>query len=152
MEDSCEILFELKYLEEISELFNELKEINNHLLINLLDRKNTQIIYTDSSLDLLDHKSIRENYGYNFDLKKVNKLSEIPAFEGSTVLVSQFDKIEINDLNLNIDFFINIYKTLGSILIVNGNKNEDYISEIQHVRRRETIAMTPIDCYTALQA
>ena len=119
---------------------------------NLLDLKNTQIIYTDSSLDLLDHKSIRENYGYNFDLKKVNKLSEIPAFEGSTVLVSQFDKIEINDLNLNIDFFINIYKTLGSILIVNGNKNEDYISEIQHVRRRETIAMTPIDCYTALQA
>lgn len=40
MEHSCEILFELKYLEEISELFNELKEINNHLLINLLDRKN----------------------------------------------------------------------------------------------------------------
>ncbi|MDX1762600.1 MAG: PLP-dependent transferase, partial [Christiangramia sp.] len=28
---------------------------------------------------------------------------------------------------------------------------EDYISEIQHVRRRESIAMTPADCHSALQ-
>ncbi|WP_348719198.1 PLP-dependent transferase, partial [uncultured Algoriphagus sp.] len=30
-------------------------------------------------------------------------------------------------------------------------KNASYISEIQHVRRRETIAMTPANCYTALE-
>jgi cystathionine beta-lyase/cystathionine gamma-synthase len=34
---------------------------------------------------------------------------------------------------------------------VNGTKNENYISDIQHVRRRETIAMTPADSLTALQ-
>ena len=55
-------------------------------------------------------------------------------------------------LDLNIDFFINTYKKLGSILIINGKQNEQYISEIQHVRRRETIAMTPANCHTVLLA
>jgi cystathionine beta-lyase/cystathionine gamma-synthase len=34
--------------------------------------------------------------------------------------------------------------------MINGSENDAYISDIQHVRRRETIAMTPDDCYTAL--
>jgi cystathionine beta-lyase/cystathionine gamma-synthase len=32
-----------------------------------------------------------------------------------------------------------------------GRQNENYVSEIQHVRRRETIAMTPADSFSALQ-
>jgi len=51
-----------------------------------------------------------------------------------------------------LDFYINIDAHLGSILLVNGAQNQEYISEIQHVRRRETIAMTPADCYTALSS
>ncbi|HQZ43734.1 MAG TPA: PLP-dependent transferase, partial [Flavobacteriales bacterium] len=39
----------------------------------------------------------------------------------------------------------------GSVLLVNGVHNDQYISEIQHVRRRETIAMTPINCVAALE-
>lgn len=35
--------------------------------------------------------------------------------------------------------------------MVNGKENESYISPIQHVRRRETIAMTPQNCYALLQ-
>jgi cystathionine beta-lyase/cystathionine gamma-synthase len=38
------------------------------------------------------------------------------------------------------------------VLIVNGKQNESYISDIQHVRRRETIAMTPVNCLKALSA
>jgi cystathionine beta-lyase/cystathionine gamma-synthase len=119
---------------------------------NLLAHKNTQIIYTDNFLDFFDYETINNTYGYNFELKKVKNLSDIPAFEGSTVLVSQSEKIDINNLDLNIDFFINTYKKLGSILIINGKQNEQYISEIQHVRRRETIAMTPANCHTVLLA
>jgi hypothetical protein len=37
-------------------------------------------------------------------------------------------------------------------LVVNGEQNETYISDIQHVRRRETIAMTPSDSFTALKS
>jgi hypothetical protein len=47
--------------------------------------------------------------------------------------------------------FIGLYANLGSILVVNGEQNETYISDIQHVRRRETIAMTPSDSFTALK-
>jgi cystathionine beta-lyase/cystathionine gamma-synthase len=119
---------------------------------NLLAHKNTQIIYTDNFLDFFDYETIKNTYGYNFELKKVKNLSDIPAFEGSTVLVSQSEKIDINNLGLNVDFFINTYKKLGSILIINGKQNEQYISEIQHVRRRETIAMTPANCHTVLLA
>jgi len=119
---------------------------------NLLAHKNTQIIYTDNFLDFFDYETIKNTYGYNFELKKVKNLSDIPAFEGSTVMVSQSEKIDISNLDLNIDFFINTYKKLGSILIINGKQNEQYISEIQHVRRRETIAMTPANCHTVLLA
>ena len=119
---------------------------------NLLEGKKTQIIFIDNFPKSFDYKAVKRNYAYNFELRKVKKLSDIPVFEGSTILVSQFDKVEINDLNLNIDFFVNIYKKLGSILIVNDNINEHYISDIQHVRRRETIAMTPTNCHIALEA
>ena len=55
------------------------------------------------------------------------------------------------NLSPNINFFIHLDNQLGSILLINGNQNESYISEIQHVRRRETIAMTPTNCLVALK-
>ncbi|MDB0037941.1 PLP-dependent transferase, partial [bacterium] len=36
-------------------------------------------------------------------------------------------------------------------LLINGEQNEHYISDIQHVRRRETIAMTPANSLDALK-
>ena len=72
-------------------------------------------------------------------------------YNGSTIFISQQDDISSFDLNSTIDFFINVHAHLGSILLVNGGQNENYISEIQHVRRRETIAMTPANCLTALK-
>ena len=119
---------------------------------NLLDHKNTQIIYTDKLPVMFDAEVIKQTYGYEFELKHVEKSSDIPHFEGSTIFVSQDETIGVNSLNSNTDFFVNIYKQLGSVLVVNGEQNEHYISEIQHVRRRETIAMTPVNCNTALHA
>ena len=119
---------------------------------NLLDHKNTQIVYTEELPDFFDAEVIKRIYGYQFELKHVEKLSDIPFFKGSTIVVTQNDAIGINPLNANTDFFINIYGQLGSILIVNGEQNEHYISDIQHVRRRETIAMTPVNCNAVLEA
>ncbi len=119
---------------------------------NLLDHKNTQIIYTGKLPVMFDAEVIKQTYGYEFELKHVEKSSDIPDFKGSTIFVSQDETISVNAINSNIDFFINIYKQLGSVLVVNGEQNEHYISEIQHVRRRETIAMTPVNCNTALHA
>jgi cystathionine beta-lyase/cystathionine gamma-synthase len=119
---------------------------------NLLDNKNTQIIYTDELPAFLDVEILRSIYGYTFDLKKVEKVSSIPVFNGSTIFISQQDDICNFDLISNVDFFINFHPQLGSILVVNGADNQPYISEIQHVRRRETIAMTPANCLVALKS
>ncbi|WP_299314949.1 cystathionine beta-synthase [uncultured Aquimarina sp.] len=119
---------------------------------NLFDNKNTQIIYTDKLPHFFNAEILKNVYGYKFDLKHVEEVSAIPEFNGSTILISEQDEITTMDLHPNIDFFINVYDGLGSVLLVNGEKHENYISEIQHVRRRETIAMTPANCLMALHA
>ncbi|MGC1630578.1 MAG: cystathionine beta-synthase [Gelidibacter sp.] len=118
---------------------------------NLLDNKNTQICYADELPHFFDADVVRRVYGYQFELKKVENLDVISKFEGSTVFISQDDALPTPNLKENIEFFISLHAPLGSILIVNGKPNESYISEIQHVRRRETIAMTPANCLVALK-
>ncbi len=117
---------------------------------NLLDNKKTQIIHTGELPLFYNTEVLRSIYGYEFEFKKVEKVSDIPEFNGSTIFVSQQDKIGINNLTQNIDFFISSHPHLGSFLLVNGTQNESYISSIQHVRRRETIAMTPANCHISL--
>jgi cystathionine beta-lyase/cystathionine gamma-synthase len=119
---------------------------------NLLVNKNTQILYTDELPVSFDAEMIRSIYGYAFELKKVNSTREISAFDGSTVFISQQNTFDAIDLSSNIDFYITIHAQLGSVLLVNGEKNDNYITEIQHVRRRETIAMTPANCLAALKS
>ena len=118
---------------------------------NLFANKNTQIIYTGKLPDFFDAELLRRIYGYKFDLVKVENTSAISEFKGSTIFISQKEDICNFDLKSTIDFSINIHAFLGSILVVNGEHNESYISEIQHVRRRETIAMTPANSLAALE-
>ena len=119
---------------------------------NLLVHKKTHVFYIDSIPDFFDAEILRNVYGYQLDLKQIKNVSEITEFEGSTIFISKQDTIGAIDLNPNIDFYVNIHTNLGSVLLVNGKKNNPYISEIQHVRRRETIAMTPINALAALKS
>ena len=119
---------------------------------NLLENKNTQIIYTDQLPTYFDVEIVKNVYGYKFDLKKVKSTSAITKFNGSTIYILQQDEIYNFNITPNIDFFINIHDHLGSILVVNDAQNESYISDIQHVRRRETIAMTPANSLIALES
>lgn len=118
---------------------------------NLFAAKETQICYTDALPDGFDAAALREVYGYNFRLKKVAHSSEVESFAGSSVFISQNTELEAIELQANIDFWLHIEEGLGSVLLINGAQNEAYISDIQHVRRRETIAMTPADCLTVLR-
>jgi cystathionine beta-lyase/cystathionine gamma-synthase len=118
---------------------------------NLLENKNTQILYTGELPAFFDVEVLKKVYSYKFELKRIGNNKEIPAFEGSSIFISQENKIGTYDLNLPIDFFINMHANLGSILLINGSQNEHYIPDIQHVRRRESIAMTPVNSLTALQ-
>ena len=122
------------------------------LRTNLLENKKTQILYTDELPSFFDAKIIREIYGYNFEMQKIETINSVPKFDGSTIFISLTKNIFSFDDHTAIDFFINLNADLGSILFINGKENEQYISDIQHVRRRETIAMTPSNSLLALQS
>ena len=119
---------------------------------NLLENRNTQIVYKGSLPQFFDAELIKSIYGYNFELQNVESLSDISEFNGSTIYISEQSTIGVIDLNPNVDFFVNLHSHLGSVLVINGKDNEHYVSDIQHVRRRETIAMTPINSVVALKS
>ena len=119
---------------------------------NLLENKNTQIRYVGELPDCFDVDILRSIYGYKFDLKQVDKAEDVTSFEGSIVFIQQQDVLCNFDVVPNIDFYVNVHSHLGSILLINGEQNETYISEIQHVRRRETIAMTPANSLAVLES
>jgi cystathionine beta-lyase/cystathionine gamma-synthase len=117
---------------------------------NLFDQKETLITYSGDLPQSFDSDSIKSIYGYSFKLEKVVNPSAVPTFDGSTIYVTTQDDLFDVSLNENIDFYLGIQPHFGSVILVNEN-NENYISEIQHVRRRETIAMTPQNCFATLQ-
>ncbi len=117
---------------------------------NLLLGKKTRILVMGESTLNLDTTILNEIYGYQFELEVVRQLDDLQDFDGSTLLISENNAIGDYPLNAKVDFYLNIHQDLGSILLVHQAKNEEYVSEIQHVRRRETIAMTPSNCLKAL--
>ena len=118
---------------------------------NVLEGKNTQILYTVPLDKSFDTETLKTIYAYNFEVKHIEQTNDIGAFEGSTILLSTNADLKKLQLPNNVDFLVVLEPHLGSILLVNGDKNKGYIGEIQHVRRRETIAMTPANCLTALK-
>ncbi|MGB7786587.1 MAG: cystathionine beta-synthase [Salinimicrobium sp.] len=118
---------------------------------NLLDNKNTRILYFGKLPDIFDAESFKKVYGYKFELQQIETLEEVSKFDGSSILISREGNLEKVELSEEIDFFVNLHAPLGSVLTINGKKNEEYISEIQHVRRRETVAMTPANALSALK-
>lgn len=118
---------------------------------NKLDNKKTQLLHTGELPDFFDIEIVQRVYGYSFDVKKVENTNGVSKYNGSTIFITQDDEIGAVNCSSNIDFSICIHSQLGSILAVNGEQNENYISAIQHVRRRETIAMTPANSLAALK-
>ncbi|WP_081212260.1 PLP-dependent aminotransferase family protein [Salegentibacter sediminis] len=118
---------------------------------NLFEHKNTQIVYSGELPNYFDIEAVRRVYGYDFELKQVDNAEDISDFNGSTIFISQQANMGRAELNPRIDFVISLHPPLGSVIMVNGKQNETYVSEIQHVRRRESIAMTPADSFSALQ-
>ena len=119
---------------------------------NLLDNKQTRILHTIALPDSFDTDVVRSIYGYNFEIQQINHISEADDFDGITILVAENDALSNQDLDVKIDFYVHTYENWGSIILINGKDNEGYISKIQHLRRRETISMTPINCLYALQS
>ena len=117
---------------------------------NLFLNKSTRIVHNNSLPSCFDEAAIKEVYGYTFDVINRKEINSLPSFDGSTVVVDSGDDLFHFELDPSVDFYVRHNTQLGSVLLVNGEDNTSYISEIQHVRRRETIAMTPANCLIAL--
>ena len=115
---------------------------------NKLDKKKTKLVYENSLPDFFDVELVKSVYEYDIEVEEFSSTSS--KFDGTTILISKKEEITVFDTNYEFDFNVNIHPNYGSIILVNGEENHYYISEIQHVRRRETVAMTPINCYKVL--
>lgn len=121
------------------------------LRTNALANKKTRIAYTDNLPESFDVETIKQVYGYDFELIQVENSNALSLYEGSTIFISDNIDLTETQLNTSIDFIVSLHDKLGSILLINGEKNADYVAPIQHVRRRESIAMTPADSFKMLQ-
>ncbi len=118
---------------------------------NALLNKKTRILYNESNRGWsLPTEILTQIYGYKFTLQSIQENETAPNFNGSTIVISNQENLSDFNLHDDYDFIINFHESLGSIVLVNGKQNDEYVSEIQHVRRRETIAMTPANSLAAI--
>ncbi len=115
---------------------------------NSLENTKTRILHQGHLPHHFDHELLQKVYDYKFELSKVE--GPLTEFDGSTILIKSFDDLDQTNIHGDVDFVVAL-NDQGSITIVNRDKNKEYISEIQHVRRRESIAMTPHDCLSFLE-
>lgn len=121
---------------------------------NLLKGENTRILYRGDLPDFFDAEILRQVYGYSFELENWDDSESVGQFEGSTILILKQEGFGSVDPVAGVDFYLKIHPQLGSVILVNDQanpRNKEYISEIQHVRRRESIAMTPVHALMALK-
>lgn len=111
---------------------------------NALTGQPTSIYYNCETSPLIDESRLKQIYGYQFTLNKIEDASEIPQQNDGTVVFVTQDSFETAvNTNSNIDVTINTHSTFGCVMVIHGATINNIVKDVQHVRRRETIAMTP---------
>ena len=113
--------------------------------------QNTLLLYRNNLPEAFDETVVRTVYGYRFETKKLAEGESIPHFEGDTVLIEDHQKVQAFEAKQEVDYYLITYPKMGSVLTIYASDADSAVSAIQHVRRRETIAMTPEDCYLGIQ-
>ncbi len=117
---------------------------------NKLNNKATTIYYDGINPPLIDEPRLQDIYGYHYTLQKITNPKDIPQLEGTVVFVTQKDFDKPLETSSFADITLNIHPILGSVMLIHQNEIQS-ISAIQHVRRRETIAMTPPNALNLLK-
>lgn len=121
------------------------------LRTNHFRHQKTRILRHGELENRFDSKSLREVYGYELEWLEIQKGQEIEAFDGSTVLINTNQRPEDVQLHSNVDFQLNLIQGRGSVIIIDTADSDDFVGTIQHVRRRESIAMTPANSLETLK-
>ena len=106
----------------------------------------TTYLYSDGDIQpLIDCPRLENIYGFKFEVNHVKTVSEIPEHDqGSVVFVTQSPYGTKIGNTGHIDATVNLHPDYGSAIIVHGADFASTVKDVQHVRRRESIAMTPI--------
>lgn len=121
------------------------------LRTNHFRHQKTRILHHGELENRFDSKSLREVYGYELEWVEIQKGKEIEPFDGSTVLINTNQRPEDVQLHSNVDFQLNLIQGRGSVIIIDTADSDDFVGTIQHVRRRESIAMTPANSLETLK-
>ena len=117
----------------------------------LLDRK-TYVYYDTQTSPLIDLPRLESIYGYKAQLHKVNSALEVPLHsDGTVIFVTQSSYKTSLSTSAHIDATVNIHPHYGSTMFVHNTDIEALISDVQHVRRRESIAITPVNALQLLR-
>ena len=103
------------------------------------------IIYHDCDLpEPLADSALSSIYGYAFEAVRVASCADVvPSEEHCSILVTGA-KIDMNPIESHVDCIVYLGSDFGSVLVIHNRDNvAKWISEVQHVRRRECIASTP---------
>ena len=117
---------------------------------NLMDGIATKVLYLGSFPKTLDIEALKTVYGYNLEVLPFSEGYVSPNPTDCIVLMNESEDLGQITQSSGIDFTINHTAKLGSVLMAQSAKSYAYVGEIQHVRRRETIAITPNDAHLVL--
>ena len=124
---------------------------------NAIAKKHTHIYYLNTTMPLIDEQRLNKIYGFSYQLHAINGVDEIATHDDDTVLlVTQSDFATAlfttaQGESLPVDAAINIHPDYGSVMFVYGQYPEPMVKAVQHVRRRESIAMSPRNCLNLLR-
>jgi cystathionine beta-lyase/cystathionine gamma-synthase len=119
---------------------------------NTLNNKATHIYYDGESSPLLDEDRLKDVYGYQYQLTQVAVAKDIPQHHDTTVVFVTQQPFDTDfSKPANIDATVNLHEVLGSYMVIHASDSAATVRAVQHVRRRETIAMSPLNCFYALR-
>ena len=90
------------------------------LRTNLLEQRATRILHTEDLPERFNTDLLKSVYNYNFEVEHIESLDAIESFDGSTILISKHQTVTANLQNDAIDFYVNLYENLGSVLLISG--------------------------------
>ena len=105
------------------------------------------LVYHDCDLpDVLSMPEVRSVYGYEVEFVRVSSYQQIVTVEDSFIVFVSGEELKEGRVLSGVDATINMSSKFGTVLVLHPRDKDavnSWISEIQHVRRRECIAVTP---------
>lgn len=105
------------------------------------------LVYHDFEIpEVLSMSEIETVYGYSVEYIRVVSASDIPLHSDAIVVLMTDVRSTPDEALNNADCTISLASSFGSVLIIHPKEESTiptWISEVQHVRRRECIAVTP---------